>query len=342
MNDNNNNGHANRTRAEVPKKEKTLLELVQIIIKNKFSLILSIVFFLIISLIYSFTAQPKYDAQALLKKERNQETAPISGPDITSLINLQSVDEIATDIQLVTTYDVMKNVVEELDLICAIESIKWGDERSFKLKKTFLDVSDPNFKLGNKGKFEIPEFFSISPIDTTNYFNSEYIIRKIAKNVFALIDASNYKTINKSSLPSINDTIKVENKISSGNVITLQAHNFYIQFQWDSAPINSEINFKLNNLNKAINDAVKNTSVNREGKTDIFSITYVANTAIAATVVTNMIVEKYREARLSQKKELIRYSYGFVDKQLSEVQDNLQDAENQLSSFKASGQIMTI
>jgi capsular exopolysaccharide synthesis family protein len=45
---------------------------------------------------------------------------------------------------------------------------------------------------------------------------------------------------------------------------------------------------------------------------------------------------------LDQKKELIRYSFDFVDKQLNEIQGDLQKSEDQLSSFKASGQIMTI
>ncbi len=80
----------------------------------------------------------------------------------------------------------------------------------------------------------------------------------------------------------------------------------------------------------------------REGKTDIFNITYSANSATSATVIANTIVDKYREARLTQKKDLIRYSFDFVDKQLKEISEKLKESEGELASFKASGQIMTI
>ncbi len=85
-----------------------------------------------------------------------------------------------------------------------------------------------------------------------------------------------------------------------------------------------------------------NTKVSREGKTDIFYITYSASSPTSAAVTANTIVEKFRESRIAQKKELIRYSYAFVDKQLNEIQEKLKASENQLSNFKASGQIMSI
>ncbi len=45
---------------------------------------------------------------------------------------------------------------------------------------------------------------------------------------------------------------------------------------------------------------------------------------------------------MEQQKQTVRYSFQFVDEQLTEVQTKLLNAESNLSSFKASGQIMTI
>ncbi len=63
---------------------------------------------------------------------------------------------------------------------------------------------------------------------------------------------------------------------------------------------------------------------------------------MASKVIANTITEKYRDTRIDQQKQTIRYSFNFVDNQLQEMQEKLKTAENNLSQFKASGQIMTI
>ena len=45
---------------------------------------------------------------------------------------------------------------------------------------------------------------------------------------------------------------------------------------------------------------------------------------------------------MEQQKQTVRYSFHFVDEQLTEVQKKLLDAESNLSNFKGSGQIMSI
>ena len=120
------------------------------------------------------------------------------------------------------------------------------------------------------------------------------------------------------------------------------ADHFKIDFSWTQAPVGSEIFFTLNDFTKSVTGVTKGIKVAREGKTDIFTITYSSNSAYAAAIVANTIVDKFRETRMEQKKEAIRYSFDFVDKQLDEIQENLKESENELSRFKSSGQIMTI
>ncbi len=116
MNDNNNK-HLGRTNSEIPKKEKTLLEIFQLILKNKQILFSSIFILLALALIYSFTTTPRYEANVTLKKESNPDDKKFGAPDISTMLTLQSKDVIETVIQLVTTYStVMSKVVDELEL----------------------------------------------------------------------------------------------------------------------------------------------------------------------------------------------------------------------------------
>lgn len=343
MNDNNNNGHANRTRTEVPKKEKTLVEIFQLILKNKYILFATVFVALSIALAYAFLTEPKYEAKAVLKKETNPEDNRFRAPDISQLLTLQSTDVIETDMELVTTYSVMSSVVDELDLFASIESVKWGSGKSYKVGKSYLDMLDPVFRTKNAGKFLVPEKFEIILNDTSINSSGEFFIKKVSDNEFALLDGADRRML-ENSVDLIDSALtdSLGSLDHSSNFKTLSYDGFLINISWKDAPVNSELKLLFNDFNKTVISLATGTKVGREGKTDIFNITYSANAATSAAIITNTIVEKYREARLNQKKELIRYSFDFVDKQLKEVQGDLQKSEDQLSSFKASGQIMTI
>lgn len=327
--------------SQSPKKEKTLVEVIQIVVKNKYILLYSLIFFVAIALIYSFTTSPKYNAIVTLKKERNPEEK-ISGSDLTNLINLQSLDEIETEVQLVTTYSVLSKVVDELDLFCSFEKIDWGGKK-YKIDKTYIEMLDAQFQKKIAGKFRIPSNFKIILDDTSKSIENSYLIRKESENKYLLINLLNNKIIATSE-----DDILKANLDSTANfhlnnsIKYLKSKSFSININWDEAPVGSELYLKFNDFTQTVINIEKNTQVNREGKTDIFTVTFVSGSAYSAAKIANTIVEKFRESRLSQKKENIRYSFDFVDKQLNEVQEKLKESENELSSFKASGQIMTI
>ncbi|MCU0343262.1 MAG: polysaccharide biosynthesis tyrosine autokinase [Ignavibacterium sp.] len=345
MNDiDSNNGQSRRTRVEIPKKEKTLLEIFQLIIKNKYILLTSIVVMLAIALTYSFTAEPKYEATAVLKKESNPEDRRLGAPDISQMLTLQSTDQIETDMQLITTNSVMSSVVDELDLFCTITELEYGNGKTYKVNKTYLDMLDPVFRSKNSDKFIVPNKLEIIIGDTARTTTGEYILKKDSEDSYVLLDAIDNKVLSKSEIKI--DTSLVFDSLSTFEhilpIASLKFSDFEIKFNWKEAPINSRLLISFNDYNKVVIGVNKNVKVAREGKTDIFSITYSSSSATSAAIITNTIVDKYREARLNQKKDLIRYSFNFVDKQLNEIQGDLKKSEDQLSSFKASGQIMTI
>ena len=345
MNDNSNenNKHLNLTRAEIPKKEKTLLEIFQLIIKNKYILLFSIIIFLVIALTYALTTEPKFEASVTLKKENNAEDKKFGAPDISTMLSLQSSDIIETEIQLVSTYSVISQVVDQLDLYCTIIELKWGNNKSEKINKSYIDILDPTFRAKYSGKFVVPEKFEIIPLDTTHQSGVKFIVKKVSANEFVLLDAIDNRLLGSSKnydslvIPDLSNN---SNLIS--NVKTISTEHFSILIEWNEAPINSELLIGFSDFGKTVLWVTKSTKVSREGKTDIFYITFSASSATTSAMLANTIVNKYRESRLAQKKETIRYSYEFVDKQLNEVQQKLRDSESEMSNFKASGQIMSI
>ncbi|MCH7774304.1 MAG: polysaccharide biosynthesis tyrosine autokinase, partial [Bacteroidetes bacterium] len=86
----------------------------------------------------------------------------------------------------------------------------------------------------------------------------------------------------------------------------------------------------------------KKITINRVGKTNVFEISVKSSSSFAASLMVNVTIDKFRESRIEQQKQTIRYSFKFVDEQLKEMKDKLAEAEDNLSNFKSSGQITTI
>jgi capsular exopolysaccharide synthesis family protein len=332
---NNNNGSSNKLKNEIPKKEKTLLEIFQLILKNKYLLIGTIFLFVVGALVYSFSTQPKYEAVAILKKESNPENSRrIGAQDISTMLSLQSTDEIETEMKLITTNTVMKAVVHELDLFISVDQIKWGKSKNYKVEKNFPQILDPTFQAKNKEKFLVPEIFSVEFLDVDKPVTGEFRLKKESETRYILYTTSKNKKLAESR-KEVSDSTALK-------IAKIQTPTFTINISWFDAPIGSEMIFTFKDFLTTVNTTIGKTKVVRDGKTDIFSISYSSISAYAAALISNTIVEKFRESRMFQKKEAIRFSFESVDKQLEDVQNKLKESESELSSFKASGQIMTI
>ncbi|WP_297844270.1 polysaccharide biosynthesis tyrosine autokinase [Ignavibacterium sp.] len=337
----------------VPKREKTLIEIFQIIARNKKILFATVGVFLVAALIYSFTATPIYETSATLKKEGNPNDRRLgSGTDISTLLSLQSTDEIETELELIKTFKVASEVAKELDLFVNVKEIKWNsNDKNYEVNKTFVEMSDPSFISKNSRKFRIPEKFKIKFNRTEDLISGDFSIVKKNVDKYELIDLLSGKKISESTIEkpkydgiSLLDTIPgFTIKRDTAAIFILPINeDVKIEFRWDQAPEKSELIFSINDINSIAMGVSGGIKVSRLGKTNIFNLGYSSRSAYAATVITNTFVNKYREARMEQKKETIRYSYNTVDKQLLEIQDKLREAEEILSNFKASGQIMTI
>lgn len=337
----------------VPKREKTLVEIFQIISKNKKLLFGTVGLFLIVALIYSFTATPLYEASATLKKESNPSDRRFSsGTDISTLLSLQSTDEIETELELIKTFKVASEVARELDLYSTVKEIKWNSNaENFKIGKPFIEINDPAYIQKNARKFRIPEKFKIEFENVNDLVSGDYAIRKVDTDKYILIDILTNKVLDEgevqkptSATNSVLDTLPDFTILldTTGYCTLILNKSVKINFNWSEAPLKSELIFSVNDINQTAIGVSRGIKVSRVGKTNIFNLGYSSSSAYAAALITNTVVDKYREARMDQKKQTIRYSYNTVDKQLMEVQEKLTEAEKVLSDFKSSGQIMSI
>jgi capsular exopolysaccharide synthesis family protein len=75
-------------------------------------------------------------------------------------------------------------------------------------------------------------------------------------------------------------------------------------------------------------------SVERQGLSNIIAISATAATPEKAQQLANLVAEKYREVNIASRNKRVFDAKDFVETQLSQVEKNLQDAEEALRSFR--------
>ena len=332
----NNSGHNDK------KREKTLVEIVQIVFRRRYLLIGSIVVTLVIAFLYNVLTTPVYKSSVLLKKESSNEKN--SQGEFADILSVQSSDEIETEMALINTWSVLSSVVDDLQLNIEINSIITPEGKKFQINETMLYCKDPNFLAELKLPFNLPEFNSVEL--KGKKVSGEYYVKKAGPNTFKIYSALDDRLINvydgnlnpNSSGSSTNnyaDSLK--------NIAELELPVANIKLSWPDAPIGSILYFKILNYYKTMESLNKQISVDRKGnKTNVFEVSIKSSSAYASTVIANKVVDSFRESRINQQKQTIRYSFKFVDEQLVQMKNKLNEAEDNLSKFKSSGQITTI
>lgn len=340
------NNHSNKT-----KKEKSLLEILNIVYQGRIKIISSIVLFLILAYLYNLLSTPVYESTALLKKE----AADNSGgerDELTEIVKLQTSDLLETEMELVKTNEVLGRVINELNLYIELKEIIDPNGNSHRLNNVFTDFSDSGNNYAREVSLNLPVFKNFQLINEN--IDLELYIKKIDENHFELWNAKENNLItNFSAAPASElDTLKefyVANVLDS--IQTLEENKNWVsaftdfarfEFSWNDAPVGSEIVFSIRNYRKFIMDFSKGINVSRVGHTDVFALSVQSSSPIASKIIADHIIHNFREVRMEQQKQTVRYSFHFVDEQLTEVQKKLIDAESNLSNFKGSGKIMSI
>ncbi|HMU42078.1 MAG TPA: polysaccharide biosynthesis tyrosine autokinase [Ignavibacteriaceae bacterium] len=305
------------------RKEKSLVDLFQILNKHKWYLIISVVLALIIAILYNFVSTPIYEATVLLKKENAPEAS--MKPDIQDILNIQNQDIIETEMELVQTWTVLRKVADSLNLFLTIDKIVKPSGESIEIAKNAIEYESPEFYLNSPNLGSLPEFgrIKIEQLDIT----AKFYVKVNSQTNFSLYSAENDRLLETTS-----DSL-------TGN-FTIDIAK--IPLKWSNAEPGSKVYFTLDNYYSVIEGLKKSLSVQRRLKTDVFEVSIKNSSPFAAAKISNVLTDKFRESRIDQQKETIRYSFNFVDQQLEQMQEKLKSAEANLTSFKSSGQIMTI
>ncbi|OGP81997.1 MAG: hypothetical protein A2Z08_09160 [Deltaproteobacteria bacterium RBG_16_54_11] len=85
------------------------------------------------------------------------------------------------------------------------------------------------------------------------------------------------------------------------------------------------------NTISSIRDAI---TVERQGSSNIISISAIANSAEKAQRLANLVAEQYREVNIVSRNKRVFDAKDFVEKRLNQVEEKLKSAEDELRSFR--------
>ena len=183
----NNSQHNKKT------KEKTLAEIIQIIYRRRYILIGSLLITVILAVIFNMVSTPVYKASGLLKKEVASKNR--TRGDFADIIDLQTRDEIETEMELVKTWNVMSGVVDELKLNINIKKIITQEGQTIEIDKPLIFFSDPDVVNKFSIPFDLPKFRSV--ITKQKKENAQLYILKTGNNYFEIRDAVTDQLLNR-------------------------------------------------------------------------------------------------------------------------------------------------
>jgi len=332
------------------KKEKSLLELIYIIYKGKWIIISIIIASVILAFTYNQLTTPIYESKALLKKEVTDNSG--QRDELYEIVKLQTSDRLETEMELVKTSEVLGRVIQDLKLRFDVKKIVDPKGNSYHLKNVFVDFPDSGNNYAKEISFSLPKIKYLKIKDENTEL--ELFIKKIATNKFELWDVEKNKLIisfNVSSVSKSDSLIEsnIENSFDlkqelqkNQNQLNVNTDFLQFDFSWDDAPVGSKIYFDIENYSKLYTTFSKGINVSRIGHTDVFELSIKSSSPLACKIIADDLINQFREVRMEQQKQSVRYSYNFIDEQLTEVQKKLIDSEGNLSNFKGSGRIVNI
>jgi tyrosine-protein kinase Etk/Wzc len=301
--------------------ELNLAKIYKIMVRRKFWLMAILAAVLVGVFIYNQTSPPIYEASVLLKKEKQQKQ--VTQDDLNKIISLKTLDEIETEMALVKTWDVLQKVADQLNLNIIINSIVPANGNEIKVNKNYLEYSHIYLE-GNPSVGLYPQISAT--LTRSDKSNSFYLVRN-DNNEYELYDESTNNLLDKVTVTE-NAGFKIND------------YELFVDWK-DSAP-GSKVFFDVKSYHGTLKGLSSSVSVSQKEKTDVFKVGVETTSPKAAMVIANTLTDKFRESRIEQQKQTIRYSFDFVDENLTKIQKKLEEAETNLTDYKSTQQIMDI
>lgn len=297
------------------KKEKSLLELIYIIYKGKWIIISIIIASVILAFTYNQLTTPIYESKALLKKEVTDNSG--QRDELYEIVKLQTSDRLETEMELVKTSEVLGRVIRDLKLRFDVKKIVDPKGNSYHLKNVFVDFPDSGNNYAKEISFSLPKIKYLKIKDENTEL--ELFIKKIATNKFELWDVEKNKLIisfNVSSVSKSDSLIEsnIENSFDlkqelqkNQNQLNVNTDFLQFDFSWDDAPVGSKIYFDIENYSKFYTTFSKDINVSRIGHTDVFELSIKSSSPLACKIIADDLINQFREVRMEQQKQSVRY-----------------------------------
>jgi tyrosine-protein kinase Etk/Wzc len=255
---------------------------------------------------------------------------------------------------LIKTSEVLGGVVKDLKLHFKMNKVVTPDRKSFELKNVFVDFPDSGNYYNHLLGFNLPRFSNLKVLSGKAENRNYYILKK-NELLYELRDAErdqllagSTENLNKND-SAIEDSVlrgtdqnSLDLSVASLSTVKFETDFFELNFSWDDAPVGSKIYFNIQNYNSAIRGIEGSISVGKVGATNVITVGVKSTSPFAAKIIAESLIDKFRESRIEQQKQTIRYSFKFIDEQLEEIRTKLLESEDNLSNFKSSGQIVSI
>ena len=331
-------------------KEKSLLEIINIIYQGRIKIIVSIFVCLVLAYLYNQFSTPVFESTALLKKEVKDNGG--QRDELSEFIRLQTSDQLETEMELVKTREVLSRVINDLMLYVELKKMVDPNGNSYELNNYLIEFPDSISTNSQENSITLPVFNNFKLINENA--DLDLYIKKTGIKNYELWDAEKNRLITNFKAPStgsinIQSDIYSSDSLDSSQPLAEDKNGFNVKtdfakfdFNWNDAPIGSEIFFDIKNYHELLINFSKNINVSRVGHTDVFQLDVKSSSPLASKIIADHIIHHFREERMEQQKQTVRYSFHFVDQQLTEVQKKLMDAESNLSKFKGSKQIIDL
>jgi tyrosine-protein kinase Etk/Wzc len=294
----------------------------RIINRRKYILFISVIFILGLVFLYNSMSKPVYESTVLLKKERTDNRSH-QNDELANILSLQSPALIETEMELVKTSEVIFATIDELNLHTTIDRIEKPNGKITSVNELLLIYNKDYIRNDNNSSY--PHFLEIKVTSNDKGYN--LYIEKESEDSYKLYHSEK-------------DSLLQVSRSESAGIFSLPELN--ITFFWPHAEPGSKVYFEIASLSQTRRSLNKRISIEQRAKTDVFEVTVQSSTPYAARMIANTLTDKFRQARIDQQKQTIRYSFDFVDNNLEDIKKKLEEAENKLTQYKSTAQIMDI
>lgn len=273
----------------------------------------------------------------------------------TILIKTKNEDNRTASTELLNVYEILNQDIvlqNEINILKSTPLIKEVLEDLGQTVSYFIreDKLPKQFSFGLTDIYDASPFMVVLNMDHIQPLNVMFYIKIINDEEFSIecnkddkVGLYNYRT--ESSVSEI-EGINFSGLYKFGESVQTDYFSFKLLLNSNYNPkefINKDLYFKLNNLNslaRRYKKALVITSSPLEGS--IASINFVGSNIKLSLDFLNGLISKYIEKNLEEKTHLANTTVQYIDRQLANITDTLNRAEQQLQNFRRVHNIMDV